>query len=103
MPGERPIGGGAGMCLVQAEGANMGRIIERLTYANVMSTFALCLALTGSAVAAGVPGMITSRRIMDNTIQSRDVKNGDLLAADLSVDARRLVTARTSRGPIAGY
>jgi hypothetical protein len=91
------------MCLVQVEGAKMGRVMERLTYANVMSTLALCLALTGSAVAAGVPGMITSRRIVDNTIQSRDVKNGDLLAADLSVDARRLVTARTSRGPIAGY
>jgi len=81
----------------------MQRITARLTYANVMSTLALCFALTGSAVAAGVPGMVTSRQIVDNTVQSRDVKNGGLAAVDLSVDARRLVAARTSHAPIPGY
>jgi hypothetical protein len=81
----------------------MERIAKRLTYANVMATLAFCLALTGTAVAAGVPGMVTSRQIVDGTIQSRDVRNGTLAAVDLSVEARRLVTARTSHPSINGY
>lgn len=81
----------------------MERISRRFTYANVMSTLALFLALAGSAVAAGVPGMITGKQIVNGTIQSRDVKNRGLASVDLSVEARRLVTARTSHAPITGY
>ena len=72
------------------------RIRTRLTYANVMSTFAVFLLLgTGTAYAAGSIG---SRQVIDDSLRSIDIKNdnltgtdtknGTLGAGELSADAR---------------
>ena len=52
------------------------------------------LAGTGGAVAGG---LITSRKIQDNTIRSQDVKNGTLKTRDLSAEAQSDLTGR--QGP----
>ncbi len=81
----------------------MRPFIDRLSYANVMSTLAVFLALTGSAVAAGVPEMITGEQIQDGTITSRDVKDRTLHAYDLRPAARRLLSTHSSAAPIENY
>ena len=58
----------------------MRRLATRVSYANVVSTLALFLALGGSAGAAAV---ITSRDVRDGSLTSRDVKDHSLRAADL--------------------
>ena len=58
----------------------MRRLASRVTYANVVSTLALFLALGGTAGAAAV---ITSRDVRDGSLTSRDVKDHSLRAADL--------------------
>lgn len=50
-----------------------------LTYANVLATLALFVALGGSAYAAT---LITGKQIKDGSITSADIKNGSLLALD---------------------
>ena len=62
-------------------------VLSRLTYANVVATIALMLALGGTAVAAAtltgrdiVDGTITGRDLRDFTIGPRKIKNGSLLA-----------------------
>ena len=50
-----------------------------LTYANVLATLALFVALGGGAYAAG---LITGKQIKDGSITGADIKNGSLLAAD---------------------
>ena len=57
----------------------LNRITRRLTYANVMATAALFVALGGSAFAAA---KITGKDIKDGTITGADIKNGSLLRAD---------------------
>jgi len=56
----------------------LGRIRSRLTYANVIATIALFLALGGSSYALTVG----SGSIRNNTIRSVDVRNGSLLDRD---------------------
>lgn len=56
------------------------RIRAKLTYANVMATVAVLLALTGSAYAAGLVG---SAQIKNNSIRSVDVRNGTLTGNDI--------------------
>jgi hypothetical protein len=51
---------------------------EKVSYANVASTLALVVALTGGAYAAGV---IDSGDIKNNSIESRDLKNRDAVKA----------------------
>lgn len=64
----------------------MRSILPRLTYANVMSTIAVFLALgTGGAYASS---LITGHQIARNTITTRNIKNGSLTARDLSETAR---------------
>jgi len=57
----------------------LDRITRRLTYANVMATAALFVALGGSAFAAA---KITGKDIKDGTITGADIKDGSLLRAD---------------------
>jgi hypothetical protein len=57
----------------------LNRITRRLTYANVMATVALFVALGGSAFAAA---KITGKDIKDGSITAADIKNGSLLRAD---------------------
>ena len=50
-----------------------------LTYANVLATLALFVALGGGAYAAT---LITGKQIKDGSITSADIKNGSLIALD---------------------
>ncbi len=66
--------------------------MRRLTYANVVATLALFLALsTGGAYAAGK--LIKGKRIARNAITSPKVKDGTLKAADLDPALARAVKA----------
>lgn len=56
-------------------------IRTRLTYANVMATLAMFMALGGVAFAAATVG---SQQIINNSILSRDVKNGTLTGSDVA-------------------
>lgn len=67
----------------------MSRFSERLSYANVVATLALFVALGGTATAALVitgknvkNGSLTGADLKDNSIRSADVKDGGLLAKD---------------------
>ena len=60
------------------------KLRERLTYANVASTLALVLAMTGGAYAAG---FIDSGDIENNSIESRDLKNKDVKGVDVRGNA----------------
>ena len=56
---------------------------SHLTYANVMATVAVFLALGGTSYAVS-KGAIGTREIRDNTIRSRDVADGKLKAKDFA-------------------
>jgi hypothetical protein len=56
------------------------RIQARLTYANVVATLALFVALGGSSYAAL---RIGSAQIVNNSVRSKDVRNGDLRGRDV--------------------
>ena len=76
----------------------MRPFIDRLSYANVMSTVAVFLALTGSAVAAGVPGMITGEQIQDGKgakvrITFDDARSGSL-ELDVTADEARAMGSK---------
>lgn len=59
------------------------RLRPKLTYANVVATLALFIALGGSAYAIGA-GTIGSREIRDNSIRSSDVRNNALTGRDIN-------------------
>jgi hypothetical protein len=65
------------------------RVRGALSYANVMATLAIFVALGGSSYAALKvtskdvrDNSLRSRDIRDNTVTSRDIRNGSLTAAD---------------------
>ena len=60
-------------------------IRSRLTYANVMATLAVFVALGGTSYAVAT-GSIDSRAIKDETIRSRDVRDNSLRARDFDED-----------------
>ncbi|HEU4658214.1 MAG TPA: hypothetical protein VFR97_11845 [Capillimicrobium sp.] len=80
----------------------MSKLRSRLTYANVASSLALFLAVSGgTAIAAATIGTsdiqrgaittsridsqaVTSGKIRNNTIRSRDIRNGSLQASDFA-------------------
>lgn len=75
------------------------RARTRLTYANVMSTVAVFVALSGGAYAAI---KVTGRNIVDGTVTGRDIKNGSIQRVDLvkSLASRFGATGATgARGP----
>lgn len=59
------------------------RLQEKLTYANVVATLALFIAMGGTAYALGV-GAIGSREIRDNSVRSRDVRSNSLTGRDIN-------------------
>src|SRR3954471_20875832 len=80
-----------------------GRVPEKLrqhlTYANVMATLALFVALGGSSYAAL---RVSSREIADNSIRSRDVHNHSLTRHDLArntLDGSVIHESRLGRVP----
>ncbi len=73
-----------------------GRARQRLTYANVMSTLAVFVALgTGGAYAANTVG---SPDIIDESILSVDVKDGEVRALDIGVN--QVLGSRIADGTI---
>jgi len=58
----------------------LAHLLRRLTYANVMATLALFIALGGSSYAAL---RIGSRQIADNTIRSKDIRNNEVRSGDV--------------------
>ena len=60
---------------------------DKLTYANIVATTALFVALGGTAYAVGA-GTIGSREVRDNSLRSRDVRTNTLTARD--IDERTL-------------
>src|SRR3954453_833663 len=79
------------------------RLRDKLSYANVVASLALFIALGGSAYAIGA-GTIGSREVRDNSLRSRDVRTNTLTARD--IDERTLralpkVYSRSSLTPVA--
>src|SRR4029079_4729531 len=74
----------------------MSRPRSRLTYANVASSLALFLAVaTGGAYAANTVG---SADIIDESLLSQDIKNGEVKNADLAVVS--IASTRLANGSI---
>jgi hypothetical protein len=71
----------------------MGKIHTHLTYANVMSTIAVLLALGGAtALAAG--------HLRKNSVTSKSIKNGAIKTADLK--SRAVTNAKIADGAVKG-
>ena len=72
----------------------MKRIRPHLTYANVMATLALFVALGGSSYAAL---NIRSSDVVNNSLRSEDVRNNELTGRDIKngrLGGRRSATRR---------
>lgn len=68
-----------------APASEKSRLSERLSYANVMATVAVFLALGGGAYAVGVKSnSIGSKQIKDDRVKSVDVKDDTLTGADVN-------------------
>jgi hypothetical protein len=92
-------------------GVRMQRARERLTYANVMSTVAVFVALGGTSYALTLPrnsvgsaqirtGAVGPTEIRTGAVRSRDVRNHSLGVQDLSLAARDLLRGRVGeQGP----
>jgi hypothetical protein len=73
---------------------------KRLTYANVMATVAVFLALGGSATAATV--LISGRDVRDGSLTGADIKNRSLTRADLARSALVVPSPRERQGKDGG-
>jgi hypothetical protein len=58
----------------------LSKLRSRLTYANVMATVAVFLALGGSSYAALRVG---SRQLVDNSVRTKDIRNNDVRSKDV--------------------
>ncbi len=58
----------------------LAKLRSRLTYANVMATIAVFVALGGSSYAALRVG---SKQIVNNSIRSKDIRNGNVTSRDI--------------------
>ena len=78
------------------------RVFAHLSYANVIATLALFLALGGTAV-AGTRMLLTGADVQDHSLTGADIKNGSVGAGALSRLAIRELTgatgARGATGP----
>lgn len=68
----------------------LARVRSRLTYANVMATIAVLLALTGGT--AGAARLITGVNVKNESLTGRDVKNGSLKSIDIDTATRASLT-----------
>ena len=55
---------------------------RRPTYANVVATLALFLAIGGTTI-AGAAGLLSGKDVQDDSLTGADVQNGSLTGADL--------------------
>lgn len=67
----------------------MRRIRDHMTYANVMATLAVFIALGGTSYAVAT-GSVGSREIENDSIRSKDIRNDDVRSQD--VQNRSLLT-----------
>jgi hypothetical protein len=75
------------------------RLFAHLSYANVMATLALFIALGGTAV-AGTRMLLTGANVQDHSLTGADIKNGSVGANVLSrLAIRELTGAKGKRGP----
>jgi hypothetical protein len=81
----------------------MTRLRRHLSYANVMATLALAVALGGTSYAAfSLPrDSVGHRQLQSGAVRSREVKNGSLGAIDLSAATRRSLHGKQGiQGPV---
>ncbi len=73
----------------------------KLTYANVMATIAVFLALGGAAVAVtkAPKNSVTSRSIKESAVRGKDVKNDSLKGVDIDESSLSLTLAEPQMGP----
>jgi hypothetical protein len=69
----------------------MRRLVDRLSYANVIATLALFVALGGTSYAVL---HVSSKDVVDNSLRSRDVRNDTLRSRDIR---NRTIRARDVR------
>ena len=74
----------------------------RFTYANVMSTLAVFVALGGGAYAAGIANSVKSKTIKDNSIKSVDVLDDTLTGADINEGTLAIGTTGAASGDLNG-
>lgn len=77
----------------------MNRLRPRLTYANVVATLALVLAIGGASAfaASQLPkGSVGTRQLKKNAVTGAKVKNGSLTGADISGNVNSALTAATA-------
>src|SRR3954469_3731115 len=77
----------------------MRALRARLSYANVMATFAVFIALGGSSYAAIklAPNSVGTRAIRSGAVRSSEIKDGSIRAADLAASTRAAL--RGQQGP----
>jgi len=87
----------------------LSRAASRLTYANVMATVAVFVALGGSSYAAVTitgsqirDNTVTSKDLRDNSVQGRDIRRGTVTSSDIrdhSLLARDFKAGQLPPGP----
>ena len=81
----------------------ISRIHPRLTYANVMATIAVFIALGAGAYAAGLAkNSVKSRHIATNAVRSHDIKNRAVYGVDIrtnSIDGDHVLEGRLGTVP----
>lgn len=80
-------------------------ILNRLTYANVMATFAVFLGLTGTAYAAVAVAnnSVGSPQIINGSIKSVDIGNGQVTGADVAEGTLAKVPAAVNADKLGGF
>ena len=69
----------------------MSKVRNRLTYANVMATVAVFIALGGGAYAVSLQkNSVKSKHIKDGQVKSADVADDDLIGTDIDEDTLQL-------------
>ena len=79
----------------------MSKVRNRLTYANVMATVAVFIALGGGAYAISLQkNSVKSKHIKDGQVKSADVADDDLIGTDIDEDTLQLRAGPAGpRGP----
>ncbi len=77
---------------------------RHLSYANVMSTLAVVLALVGGSTAVSIAGKKNSKVAPKNSVTSKSIRNGSIQAADLaprSVSSKAIVDGAVAAAELA--
>ncbi|HEY0389166.1 MAG TPA: hypothetical protein VGC71_12050 [Gaiellales bacterium] len=87
----------------------MGRLFGAFRYANVVSTAAIVVALSGTAYAAGITGneiadgTVTNLDLQDRTIRGKDIHLGTIRAENITALGRALLHVRAAPPAISDY